>query len=128
MASITTQPAVQNFIGGHFVRNGQKELDVFSPLDGTIISTLPLSTSVEVDQAVQAAKAAYASWSKRTLKERAQVFFNYRTLLEKHVDELTELVRLENGKTAGEARAEVLKSMELCEFAVSMPQIISNEI
>ncbi|MBL4569125.1 MAG: CoA-acylating methylmalonate-semialdehyde dehydrogenase, partial [Flavobacteriaceae bacterium] len=61
-------------------------------------------------------------------KERVQIFFKYRTLLEQNIEELTNLIVLENGKIYGEAKAEVLKSMELCEFAVSIPQIIVNEV
>ncbi len=128
MSNIVIQPAVKNFIGGQFDRNGQEEMNVISPLDGTVISTLPLSTSEDVDKAVQAARKAFPGWSGYTLKERVQVFFKYRALLEAHLEELTELVHLENGKTRAESRAEVLKSIELCEFAVSMPQIVTNEI
>lgn len=119
---------VKNYINGKFERNGQKSMDVISPLDGRVISTLPLSTTQDVDAAVQAAKLAFPSWSALTFKERVQIFFRYRTLLEKHMDELTKLVSLENGKTYGEAKAEIEKSMELCEFAVSIPQIIVNEV
>lgn len=122
------QPPVKNFINGQFQRNGQSEMNVTSPIDGQVISTLPLSSSSDVDQAVQAAKSAFPAWSALTLKERVQVFFTYRNLLQKHMVELTELVHLENGKTLDESRAEVMKSIELCEFAVSMPQIVSNEI
>jgi len=129
MNSTTKQPEVQNFINGQFTKNnGQKMMDVIGPLDGSVISTLPLSTYNDVDQAVKAAQKAYTSWSSKTLKERIQVFFTYRQLLEKNMDELTKLVQLENGKTYGEAKAEVEKSMELCEFAVSMPQIIGDEV
>ncbi len=128
MAMISSLPPVQNFIGGQFKRNGQSQLDVFSPLDGQIISSLPLSSAEEVNDAVQAASQIFPEWSSQTLKERVQIFFKYRTLLEKHADELTDLVHVENGKTKDEARAEVLKSIELCEFAVSMPQIIANEV
>ncbi len=128
MAMISSLPPVQNFIGGQFKRNGQSQLDVFSPLDGQIISSLPLSSAEEVNDAVVAASQVFPEWSSQTLKERVQIFFKYRTLLEKHADELTELVHVENGKTKDEARAEVLKSIELCEFAVSMPQIIANEV
>jgi len=129
MNTTTKQPEVLNFIGGQFAKNnGQKTMDVISPLDGSVISTLPLSTYNDVDQAVKAAQKAYISWSSKTLKERIQVFFTYRSLLEKNMDELTKLVQLENGKTYGEAKAEVEKSMELCEFAVSMPQIIGDEV
>ncbi len=49
-------------------------------------------------------------------------------MLEEHTEELTKLVQLENGKTYDEAKAEVDKSIELCEFAVSMPQIVVNEV
>ncbi len=127
MEATTLQP-VKNFINGQFERNGQKSMDVFDPSTGAVISTLPMSGAAEVDAAVQAAKAAFPAWSGLTLKERVQVFFKYRSLLEQHCEELTKLVSLENGKTMGEARAEVMKSIELCEFAVSMPQIINNEI
>ena len=128
METTSTAPPVQNFIDGLFVRNGQSSMNVYSPADGKVISTVPLSTATDLDKAVQAAKAAFPAWSGLTCKERVQVFFRYRQLLEQHMDELTKLVSLENGKTYGEAKAEIEKSMELCEFAVSMPQIISNEV
>jgi malonate-semialdehyde dehydrogenase (acetylating)/methylmalonate-semialdehyde dehydrogenase len=128
MDTITKQQEVKNFIDGKFERNGHVSMDVMSPIDGSIISSLPLSDYNDVDKAVKAAQKAFASWSSKTLKERVQVFFNYRTLLEKNIDELTKLIQLENGKTYGEAKAEIEKSIELCEFAVSMPQIVVNEI
>lgn len=121
-------PDVQNFINGKFQRNGQASMDVICPLNGKKISSLPLSGAKEVDQAVSAAAEAYKEWSAKTLKERVLIFFKYRDLLEQHMEELSELVHIENGKTIGEARAEVVKSMELCEFAVSLPQIVTNEI
>lgn len=128
METIAKQPEVKNFIDGKFERNGHVSMDVMSPIDGSIISSLPLSDYNDVDKAVKVAQKAFTSWSTKTLKERVQVFFNYRTLLEKNMDELTKLIQLENGKTYGEAKAEVEKSIELCEFAVSMPQIVVNEV
>ncbi len=133
METIAKQPEVKNFINGKFVpiaigSNGHTSMDVMNPLDGSIITTLPLSTYDDVDKAVKAAEKAFIGWSSKTLKERVQIFFKYRTLLEKNMDELTKLIQLENGKTYGEAKAEIEKSMELCEFAVSLPQIVVNEV
>jgi malonate-semialdehyde dehydrogenase (acetylating)/methylmalonate-semialdehyde dehydrogenase len=62
------------------------------------------------------------------IKERVQVFFKYRTLLERDIEELTALVTEENGKIYSEAKAEILKAMELTEFACSLPQIASGEV
>lgn len=121
--------AVQNYIDGKFINTAStKKLDVISPIDGNLLSTVPMSTSADLDKAVEAAKAAFLSWSKTPIKERVQVFFRYKTLLEKHLKELAELVQEENGKTYGEAVAEVEKSIELTEFATSLPQLVTGEI
>ena len=87
-----------------------------------------MSTADELNAAVASAKAAFPAWSAAPIKERVQVFFKYRNLLEANLDELTSLVSEENGKTWDEARAEVEKSIELTEFACSMPQLVSGEI
>lgn len=102
--------------------------DVVSPLDGSLLSRVPLSTSAEVDAAVTAAKQAFPGWSARTLKERSQVFYNYRALLERHANELATLIHEENGKTLDEGRAEVAKAIEITEFACSLPQIAAGEV
>ncbi|HJT18805.1 MAG TPA: CoA-acylating methylmalonate-semialdehyde dehydrogenase [Thermoanaerobaculia bacterium] len=125
----TKYPDVRNYIGGSFVDgNGSKYLDVTNPANGTVISRVPLSPSSEIDRAVQAAKKALPGWSGLPIKERVQVFFRYKTLLEKNIDELSALVTEENGKVDNEARAEVLKSAELTEFACSLPQITAGEV
>lgn len=121
--------ATQNFINGKFINaQSASTLDVVSPLDGELLSTVPLSTSSDLDEAVKAAKKAFESWSKTPIKERVQIFFRYKTLLEKNVKELAGLVQEENGKTYSEAVAEVEKSIELTEFATSLPQLVTGEI
>src|SRR4030088_639704 len=72
--------------------------------------------------------ASFPAWSETSIKERVQVFYRYKALLEKNIDELAALITEENGKVASEARAEVLKSAELCEFACSLPQIAPGEV
>ncbi|HEX8197710.1 MAG TPA: CoA-acylating methylmalonate-semialdehyde dehydrogenase [Pyrinomonadaceae bacterium] len=120
---------VKNFYDGRFVESGSLEaLDVISPIDGNLLSQVPMSTAEELNAAVESAQKAFDSWSKLPIKERVQVFFRYRFLLEKNFDELTSLVSEENGKTWDEAKAEVEKSIELTEFACSMPQLIAGEI
>ena len=124
----TKYPPVRNYIGGAFVDADADHLDVFNPANGRVISRVPLSAYADVDRAVAAAEAAFPAWSAIPIKERVQVFFRYKALLEKNIDELAALITEENGKIDSEARAEVLKSAELCEFAVSLPQITAGEV
>ena len=122
-------PEVANYINGQFVvSQEEKFLEVRSPLDGSLLSTVPLSSAFALDQAVKAAKTALKKWSRIPIKERVQIFYSYRSLLIKNIDELSELVREENGKTYSEARAEIEKSIELTEFACSMPQMVGEEV
>jgi malonate-semialdehyde dehydrogenase (acetylating)/methylmalonate-semialdehyde dehydrogenase len=128
-ASATKYPNVRNYIGGTFVdANERSMLDVTNPADGSVISRVPLSGQSEVDRAVDAARAAFPKWSATPIKERVQVFYRYKALLEKNITELGALVSEENGKIRNEAEAEVLKSAELCEFATSLPQIVPGEV
>jgi malonate-semialdehyde dehydrogenase (acetylating) / methylmalonate-semialdehyde dehydrogenase len=125
----TKYPDVRNYIGGTFVDPSVEEhLDVTNPADGSVISRVPLSAGNDVDRAVAAAKKAFPGWSAMPVKERVQVFFRYKTLLEQNIDELAALVTEENGKVLSEGRAEVLKSAELTEFACSLPQITAGEV
>lgn len=120
---------VKNFYGGEFVESKSSDwLDVTSPIDGSSLSAVPMSAGNELNAAVASAKTAFEGWSHTPIKERVQVFFRYRYLLEKNFDELTALVSEENGKTWDEAKAEVEKSIELTEFACSMPQLVVGEI
>jgi malonate-semialdehyde dehydrogenase (acetylating)/methylmalonate-semialdehyde dehydrogenase len=131
---------IKNFIGGAFlaintpsaanpfgVQNSSRILTITSPLDGTQLAELPCSGANEVNEAVAAAQKAFASWSKTPIKERVQVFFRYKTLLEKNIDELAALGTEENGKTISESKAEIEKCIELTEFACSLPQLVQGE-
>src|SRR5436190_1678027 len=122
-------PPVQNYLNGKFVNaDSQRTLDVTSPVDGNHLSTVPMSTAKDLDAVITSAKAAFTTWSKFPIKERVQVFFRYKYLLEKNLKELAELVQEENGKTYNEAVAEIEKSIELTEFACSLPQLVTGEI
>lgn len=120
---------VDNYIGGKFVRAGSgRTLAVYSPLDGSLLGQMPCSTAADLDAAIAAARKAFPAWSRMPVKERVQVFFRYKSLLERDLDELAALVSEENGKTRGEAVAEVEKCIELTEFATSLPQLIAGEV
>jgi malonate-semialdehyde dehydrogenase (acetylating)/methylmalonate-semialdehyde dehydrogenase len=123
-----TYPDVRHWIGGQPVAGGPRFLDVLNPSTGAVLSRVPLGGPAEVDQAVTAARRAFPAWAATPIKERVQVFYRYKTLLERHLVELGALITEEHGKVKSEAEAEILKAIELTEFACSLPQIAVGEV
>ena len=121
-------PTLRNWIGGQATGSPGQSLDVINPSDGSLLSRVPLSGSAELDAAVSAARSALPAWSGTPIKERVQVFYRYRALLERDFSELAALISEEHGKVSSEAEAEVLKAIELTEFACSLPQIVPGEV
>lgn len=120
---------VQNFINGSFSEaSSEKSTVIISPLDGTPLASMTYSTKVDLDKAVEAADNVFEKWSKTPIKERVQVFFKYKQLLETNLQEIAVLGSEESGKTLSESIAEIEKCIELTEFACSLPQIITGEI
>ncbi len=103
-------------------------MEIESPLDGSVIGKVVMSSPVALNAAVTAATKAFAHWGKVPIKERVQVFFKYKYLLERDIDELSRLIQAENGKTYDEAKAEIEKAIELTEFACSLPQLVQGEV
>ncbi|MBK7716861.1 MAG: CoA-acylating methylmalonate-semialdehyde dehydrogenase [Gemmatimonadetes bacterium] len=121
-------PDVRHYLGGQFTPGGPRLQDVHNPADGSVLARVPLGDRSTVEAAVQAARAAFPGWSRTPIKERVQVFFRYKALLEGHLRELSALITEEHGKIAGEADAEILKAVELTEFACSLPQLVAGEV
>jgi malonate-semialdehyde dehydrogenase (acetylating)/methylmalonate-semialdehyde dehydrogenase len=122
-------PALKNYINGQFVdASTKRNMKVISPLDGSLLSEVPMSSKEDLNDAVENARAAFHKWSKTPIKERVQVFFKLKHLLEKNLQQLAELCSEENGKTIGESIAEIEKCIELTEFACSLPQLITGEL
>ncbi len=113
----------QNYIGGAWHKSEGKTLDVISPYTGASIGTVPISTTADIEAAISKAKAAFFGWRATPVKERTQVLLRWRELLLQDLDTLAHTAAAECGKTVGEARAEVLKGIEVTEFACSLQNL-----
>ncbi len=103
-----------------------KYMECFDPSTGEVIALAPQCTTDEVNQAVAAAAAAFSAWADTPPNKRVQVLFKMKTLLDKHLDELTKLVATEHGKVLDEAMGDAIKVTELVEFACGIPHLLKG--
>jgi malonate-semialdehyde dehydrogenase (acetylating) / methylmalonate-semialdehyde dehydrogenase len=109
-----------NLIGGAASPGSGRELDVVSPYTGGAVGRVQLSTEEDVDRAVQAAHAAWPEWRRTPLRERIEPLLRMRGLLLAQLDELSHRIAAESGKTPAEAKAGVLRGLEVIDFAASL--------
>lgn len=114
----------ENWIEGRAVPSldGQT-LPVMNPRHGKVMGTVSLSGTADVDAAVTAAKAAFPSWKNTPYKDRAQILYRFKALLERELEAISWLLSHENGKTFAEAKPSVLKGIECLEFGISLPNM-----
>jgi malonate-semialdehyde dehydrogenase (acetylating)/methylmalonate-semialdehyde dehydrogenase len=119
---------VQHVIGGRRSNGtGTRFADVFNPATGQVARRVALGTRAEVDAAVQAATEALPGWAATTPLSRARVMFKFRELLEAHAKELAALITAEHGKVLSDAAGEVVRGLEVVEFATGIPDLLKGD-
>ena len=124
-----TKSAILNFIGGEWLRSSSADLqDVVNPANAKTLTRVPLSTSEEVNQAVQAAAQAFESWKRIPPADRIQFLFRLKDLLEENFDDLARTITIENGKTLKESQGEIRRAIENVEVACGIPTMMQGGI
>ncbi len=113
----------QNLIGGNWKTGSGAKIDIHSPYNGKVVGETHNATSQEIEEAINLAHEASKKWGQTPLKERTQVLFNFRNILLRDIDKMSNRVALESGKTLAEAKAGILKGIEVLEFAVSIQNL-----
>jgi malonate-semialdehyde dehydrogenase (acetylating)/methylmalonate-semialdehyde dehydrogenase len=116
--------AGSNLVGGaHDPCEGLTRIEVRSPYTGEVLGSVPDSGEPEVRAAVEQAQAAQQAWARQSIKQRTEPLFRFRALLQARLTELAQSAARECGKTVEEARAGVLKGIEVTEYALSLQNL-----
>lgn len=110
-------------ICGEWVQGELGLFDVISPYHAQKIGVATLPSKNQIDQALEFAHKAQKNWGKTPIKERSQVLYNFRNILIRDLDSIAHLKSAECGKTFGEARAGLMKGLEVLEFALSLQNL-----
>ena len=127
------QPALQikqinHWIGGKEVAGGSgRHGDVYNPSLGRVGARVAYASSAEVADAVAVAQVAFAGWAATPALRRARVMFKFKELVEQNMDALARLVSSEHGKVVSDARGEVMRGLEVVEFACGIPHLLKGE-
>lgn len=116
-----------NYINGQWcASNATEYLEVINPATAEVLAQVPLSTATDVDQAAQAAAAAFVTWRRTPPTERVQFLFKLKNLLDEHFEDLARTITLECGKTLAESKGEMRRAIENVEVACGIPMMMQG--
>ena len=119
---------IGHFIGGKIIQpEAGRYADVYNPATGAIARRVALASRAEVDVAVEVAQAAFPAWSDTSPLRRARILFKYLELLNRHSDELAAIITAEHGKVFTDAQGEVIRGIEIVEYATAIPELLKGD-
>ena len=120
---------ILNYINGVLQEPVSKQyIDNFEPATGTVYSLVPDSGEEDVQQAYNAAKAAFADWSKTGLEERMMVMLKIADGIQNRFEEFVAAESKDNGKTLHLAAAmDIPRAISNFRFFASAIQHFSSE-
>ena len=99
-----------------------------NPTTGEVVSSLPWASEREVDAAIALAAAGYRQWRQTPLADRADALRRIGAALRARGEEVAQMITLEMGKPIAQARGEVAKSANLCDwYAEHGPAMLATE-
>lgn len=119
---------IGHYISGAAVAGASgRTAPVFNPATGEQEKTVSLASSAEVGRAVAAAQEAWPEWSATPPLKRARILDKFKTLLWERGDELAKAISSEHGKTHEDALGEVMRGLEVVEFATGIPSHLQGD-
>ncbi|WP_421952601.1 CoA-acylating methylmalonate-semialdehyde dehydrogenase [Pelagibacterium sp.] len=118
---------------GHFINGAHVEgksgqfADIFNPATGEVSAKVALADASDLDAAIASAAAAQPGWAATNPQRRARVFFRFVDLINRHMDELAELLSAEHGKTIEDSKGDIVRGMEVAEFVCGIPHLQKGE-
>jgi malonate-semialdehyde dehydrogenase (acetylating)/methylmalonate-semialdehyde dehydrogenase len=120
--------ALGHFVSGrHLAGASGRSGSVYNPATGEMRGRVAFASADETRAAIAAAEAALPGWSATPPLQRARVMFRFTALLEQHADEIAALLTAEHGKVLSDARGELVRGLEVVEFACGIPQLLKSE-
>ena len=95
-------------------------LPVHTPIDGSLLARLPITTPSAFAVAVARARAAQLAWRSVPAPRRGELVRQYGNTLREHKRSLGMLVTLETGKLLQEGLGEIQEMIDICDFAVGL--------
>ena len=113
---------IGHFINGALVAGTSgRTKEIYNPNTGEVQSKVNMATPAELDVAVASAAEAQVKWANTNPQKRSRILFAYKQLVDANMDELAAMLSSEHGKVLADSRGDVMRGVDVIEFACGIP-------
>ena len=124
----TTMRSIQHRIGGLETPGAStRTAPVWDPATGTQQAEVVLADAAMSTPQSRPPRPRLRPGARSSVVRRARIMFAFRDLVERNLDEITRIISTEHGKILDDAKGEVIRGMEVVEFACGIPQLLKGE-
>ncbi|NLZ33925.1 MAG: NADP-dependent glyceraldehyde-3-phosphate dehydrogenase [Clostridiales bacterium] len=118
----------RNLINGNWTNSKSgKFIEIYSPIDNSLVGKVPAMTTEEVDYTFECARKAQENWKNTPINKRAEVLYKAADILEDKVKDLTYIMMLEIGKDNKSCESEILRTADFIRFTADASKSLSGE-
>ena len=119
---------IGHYIDGENIAGASsRSADIFNPNTGQVQAKVNLAGTKDIAAAIASADAAQQEWLKINPQRRARIMFAYKEILQANIDPLAELLSAEHGKVVADSRGDVMRGIDVIEFACGIPHTQKGE-
>ena len=118
---------LRNYINGVWCEEDGEYLDVMNPSTGELLTKVPVTSGKRVEEAIDAAAAAFQSWKSTSMSQRVEYLFKLHSALEARKEELAQVIALDQAKHIKDARGEVARAIQLVETSCALPLLVRGD-
>jgi malonate-semialdehyde dehydrogenase (acetylating) / methylmalonate-semialdehyde dehydrogenase len=127
-ASNSSVSTVKLLIDGEYVESNTREWrDIVNPATQEVLARVPFATAEEVDGAIRAAHAAFATWKNTPIGARMRIMLKFQALIREHMPRIAKTLSAEQGKTLPDAEGDIFRGLEVVEHACSIGTLQQGE-
>ena len=118
----------KNLYNGHWIEsNSNKLIEIFSPVDGSLLGKVQAMTTEEVDMTIKNTKEAFISWKETSLSDRTEILYKAADLLDENSEEMATLMMMEISKDKKSCVSEVVRTADLLRFTADTAKTMQGE-
>jgi aldehyde dehydrogenase (NAD+) len=112
--------------GAHWFATRGEKIESFSPVDGSLISSITSASESDYEGTVLKAQEAFKTWRSVPAPKRGEIVRQFGEKLREHKEALGKLVSFEMGKSLQEGLGEVQEMIDICDFAVGLSRQLNG--